>query len=395
MRSEAVTSIGSRPQVAIIGGGVMGLGIGWRLASAGCAVDVFERGTAGHGASWAAAGMLAAGVEAEPGEIPLLALNRTSLRRWPDFAGELQAASGIDVELRTEGTLALALSGDDLRQLRFTYEFQRSLGIALEWLTAAEARRREPHLAPGLTAAVLSAGDYQVNNRRLGEALAVALRNAGGRLHENASVLSVETAGGRVSGVRLADRGHAADVVVLAAGAWSREIAGIPPEALPPVRPVKGQLLALRMEKAAPLVRHVIWAPGVYLVPRSNGRLILGATVEERGFDETLTAGATLTLLEAAWRALPAIDELAIDEMWAGFRPGSPDDAPILGPCAVEGLVLATGHHRNGILLTPVTADEVSRCILDGKASATIAPFSIARFSEHMRQPDDHRAAQR
>ena len=395
MRSEAATSIGSRPRVAVIGGGVIGLGIGWRLASAGCAVDVFERGTAGHGASWAAAGMLAEGVEAEPGEIPLLALNRTSLRRWPDFAAELQAASGIDVELRMEGTLALALSGDDLRQLRFTYEFQRSLGIALEWLTAAEARRREPHLAPGLTAAVLSAGDYQVNNRRLGEALAVALRNAGGRLHENASVLSVEAAGGRVSGVRLAEREHAADVVVLAAGAWSREIAGIPPEALPPVRPVKGQLLALRMEKAAPLVRHVIWAPGVYLVPRSNGRLILGTTVEERGFDETLTAGATLTLLEAAWRALPAIDELAIDEMWAGFRPGSPDDAPILGPCAVEGLVLATGHHRNGILLTPVTADEVSRCILDGKASATITPFSIARFSEHMRQSDDHRAAQR
>lgn len=395
MRSEAFTSIGSRPRVAIIGGGVMGLGIGWRLASAGCAVDVFERSAAGHGASWAAAGMLAAGVEAEPGEIPLLALNRTSLRRWPDFAAELQAASGIDVELRTEGTLALALSGDDLRQLRFTYEFQRSLGIALEWLTAAEARRREPHLAPGLAAAVLSAGDYQVNNRRLGEALAVAFRNAGGQLHENATVQALETEGGRVSGVRLAERSHGADVVVLAAGAWSREIAGIPAEAMPPVRPVKGQLLALRMDAAAPLIRHVVWAPGVYLVPRRDGRLILGATVEERGFDETLTAGATLTLLEAAWRALPAIDELPIDEMWAGFRPGSPDDAPILGRCAVEGLVLATGHHRNGILLTPVTSDEISRCILTGEASATIAPFSLTRFTEHTRQSHDHRAAQR
>jgi glycine oxidase len=386
MQREAFTATGSRPRVAIIGGGVMGLSIGWRLASAGCAVDVFERGTAGRGASWAAAGMLAAGVEAEPSEIPLLALNRTSLRRWPDFAIELHAASGIDVELRTEGTLALAFSADDLRQLRFTYEFQRSLGIRLEWLTLAEARRREPYLAPGLSAAVLSAGDYQVNNRRLAEALAVAVANAGGRLHENTPVAALETEGGRVSGVRLADSSHGADVVVLAAGAWSREIAGIPPEAMPPVRPVKGQLLALRMDAAAPLLRHVIWAPGVYLVPRQDGRLILGGTVEERGFDGTLTAGATLTLLEAAWRALPGIDELAIDEMWAGFRPGSPDDAPILGPSAVEGLVLATGHHRNGILLTPVTADEVSRCILTGEASDTIRPFSIGRFSEHLRE---------
>ena len=396
MQSEAASiAPGSRPRVAIIGGGAMGLGIGWRLAAAGCAVDLFERDTAGHGASWAAAGMLAAGIEAEPGEIPLLALNRESQRRWPGFAAELLEASGIDVELRTEGTLELALTGDDLRQLRFSYEFQRGLGIALDWLTPAAARQREPHLGASLAGAVLSAGDHQVNNRRLVEALAVAFLRAGGRLHENAAVTSVEATGGRVSGVRLAGRRHAADVVVLAAGAWAREIAGIPSEALPPVRPIKGQLIALRMAAAAPLVSHVIWAPGVYLVPRRDGRLILGATVEERGFDQSLTAGGALSLLEAAWRALPAIDELPIDEMWVGFRPGSPDDAPVLGPSPVEGLMLATGHHRNGILLTPVTADEVSRAILTGAASAAIRPFSITRFQAHARQSHDHRTAQR
>jgi len=396
VQSEALSiAHGSRPRVAIIGGGAMGLGIGWRLAAAGSAVDVFERGAAGHGASWAATGMLAAGIETEPGEIPLLALNRDSLRRWPGFAAELRDASGIDVELRTEGTLELALTGDDLRQLRFSYEFQRGLGIELEWLTPAAARRLEPHLGASLAGAVLSAGDHQVNNRRLVEALAVAFARAGGRLHENAPVTAVETVDGRVRGVRLAGLSHAADVVVLAAGAWSREIAGIPPEALPPVRPVKGQLLALRMARTAPLVSHVIWAPGVYLVPRRDSRLILGATVEERGFDASLTAGGALSLLEAAWRALPAIDELPIDEMWVGFRPGSPDDAPVLGPSPVEGLVLATGHHRNGILLTPVTADEVSRSILAGQASAILRPFSITRFHTQTRHTHDHRAAQR
>ena len=397
--SSAASSISihreSRPRIAVIGGGVIGLGIGWRLAAAGCAVDLFERGAAGHAASWAAAGMLAAGVETEPGEIPLLALTRESQRRWPAFAEELRDASGIDVELRTEGTLELALTGDDLRQLRFSYEFQRSLGIALEWLTPAKARRREPHLGASLAGAVLSPGDHQVNNRRLVEALAAAFARAGGRLHENEAVTAVEITGARAGGVRLSDRIHAADVVVLAAGAWSREISGIPPEARPPVRPVKGQLLALRMDRASPLVAHVIWAPGVYLVPRLDGRLILGATVEERGFDPSLTAGGALSLLEAAWRALPAIDELPIDEMWVGFRPGSPDDAPVLGPSPVEGLVLATGHHRNGILLTPVTADEVSRSILDGGPSATIRPFSITRFNKQARQSHDHRAAQR
>src|SRR5262249_2924860 len=165
---------------------------------------------------------------------------------------------------------------------------------------------------------------------------------------------------GRAVGLVVSGERHSADVVVLAAGAWSRAIAGLPEQALPPIRPIKGQMLALRMNPAAPLLRHVVWTSRVYLVPRRDGRLIVGGTVEERGFDTSLTAGGILALLEGAWRAIPTVEELAIDEMWVGFRPGSRDDAPVLGPTPIEGLVLATGHHRNGILLMPATAAAVS-----------------------------------
>jgi glycine oxidase len=167
---------------------------------------------------------------------------------------------------------------------------------------------------------------------------------------------------------------------VLAAGAWSRAIEGLATEFRPPVRPIKGQMLALRMDPAAPLLTHVVWAPGAYLVPRLDGRLLVGATVEEKGYDTSLTAGGILTLLEAAWRVVPAVEELPIDEMWVGHRPGSRDDAPILGTGLIDGLIYATGHHRNGILLTPITADVIAQLVLDGAADPAIRPFSIERF---------------
>ncbi len=374
-------SSGARPRVAIIGAGVCGLGIGWRLAQAGCEVAAYDKGAAGHGATWAAAGMLAGGVETEPGEEALLPLAQLSQRMWPDFARELRAASGIDVEYRDEGTLVVALTRDDLEQLRFTYEFQTSLGIELEWLSGAEARAREPHLKPGLTGAVYSAGDHQVENRKLSLALEAAFQRAGGQLHENTEVTAIDVEAGRARGLWLGEHHVAADVVVLAAGAWSRDIEGLPEAARPPVRPLKGQALALRMDPAAPLIRHVVWVPKGYLVPRNDGRLLVGATVEERGFDESLTAGGVFALLETAWRALPAVEELAIDELWVGFRPGSRDDAPILGATPVEGLVLATGHHRNGILLAPVTAEAVACLVLTGKPLAGTERFGIERFA--------------
>jgi glycine oxidase len=370
-----------RPRVAIVGGGIIGMAIGWRLATAGCSVDVFERGKAGGGATWAAAGMLAAGVETEPGEQRLLPLTLASQRLWPDFAAALEQASGLAVELRDEGTLVVALTRDDVEALRTSCAFQRGLGIGLDWLTGAAAREREPFLNPRTAAAVYCRTDHQVDNRKVGLALPVALRKAGGRLHEGVSVDAVDCAAGRVTGLVAEGRRVEADIVVVAAGAWSRDLPGLPAAAVPPVRPVKGQMLALRMDPAQPLLRHVVWAPKCYLVPRRDGRLIVGATTEERGWDEQLTAGGVLALLEAAWRAVPGVEELPLDEMWVGFRPGSRDDAPILGTVAgVDGLVLATGHHRNGILLAPVTADAIARLVLDGTADPLIQPFGLARF---------------
>jgi glycine oxidase len=344
-------------------------------------VTVYDRAEAGHGASWAAAGMLAAAVEMEPGEEELLTLTLESQRMWPGFAGELEAASRISVGYRDEGTIVVALTRDDAEQLRFTYDFQKGLGLELEWVSGAEARRREPHLRPGIPGAVLSPRDHQVENRQLVRALAQAARGAGAVLHEHHPVREVEIAGGHARAVVTDDGRDPADVVVLAAGAWSREIAGIPAAHLPPVRPIKGQMLALRMDPAAPLLRHVIWLPRGYLVPRQDGRLVIGGTVEERGFDNTLTAGGLLALIEGAWRAVPAIEELAIAETWVGFRPGSRDDAPMLGPSGIEGLVVATGHHRNGILLTPLTAAAISAYVLTGCLPEAVRPFTPERFS--------------
>jgi glycine oxidase len=357
----------------------MGLAIGWRLAAAGCRVTLFERDEPGSGASWAAAGMLAAGIEAEPGELDLLALNRRSQELWPAFAAELERETGTSVGLRQEGTIVVALTRDDAAQLRFHHDFQRQHGVELEWLTVADARRREPHLHPNLAAAVFCAADHQVDNRLLVRALERAFVAAGGTLRTHAPVEALEHDESGVKGVRVAGSRHEADVVVLAAGAWSGQIGGLPVPL--PVRPVKGQMLALRMDPVTPLLRHVVWAPRAYLVPRRDGRLIIGATTEERGFDPSLTAGGILALLEGAWRVVPGIEDLPIDEMWVGFRPGSRDDAPVLGPCDIPGLVLATGHHRNGILLTPVTAQAVARYVLDGEVDPVIRPFALARFS--------------
>ena len=373
--------LSTAPAVAIIGAGVIGLSIAWRLAQRGAAVTVFDQGAAGAGASHAAAGMLAICAEAEPGEETLVALGRASQALWPDFAREVEEAAGQTVDLRTEGTLLLALTADDQARLQHRLVFQNSLGLPIEWISGGEARRREPHLAPGIAGAVLSPEDHQVDNRKLVTALRVAAERAGVTICEHCSVQRIVISGGRATGVALADGTQvAADAVVLAAGAWSRRIEGLPADARPPVRPVKGQMLALRMDPSAPLITHVLWAPGAYLAPRYDGRLIVGATVEERGFDATLTAGGVLALLEATWRALPAVEELPIDEMWVGHRPGSRDDAPILGPSAVEGLVYATGHYRNGILLTPVTADAIARLVLDCAVDPAIAPFGIERF---------------
>ncbi len=371
----------SRLSVAILGAGCVGLSIAWRLAAAGCSVDVFDPGEAGRGATHAAGGMLAACVETEPGEESLLPLTRASQALWPAFARELEEASGVSVDRRTEGTMVIALNADDAAKVRFLHGFQRDLGLPVEWLSGAEVRRREPYLQPGVAGALFCREDHQVDNRKLATALLRAARAAGVRVHERCDTPSLVVAGGRAAGVRVGDVTVSADRVVLAAGAWSGGVAGVPAVAKPPVRPVKGQMICLRMDPRLPLLNHVVWTPGTYLIPRLDGRLLIGATTEERGFDDRLTAGGQFALLEGAWRALPGIAELPIEESWAGFRPGSRDDAPILGETAVPGLIHATGHHRNGVLLTPVTADGIARLILTGETDPVMRPFALDRFA--------------
>ena len=377
----SLNSYRSARTIAIVGGGVIGLSIGWRLAAAGREVAIFERGAAGRGASWAAAGMLAAGSEVEPGESALFELLKLSQTLWPSFAAELAEASGIDVELRTEGTISVAFSQDELARLRQTHALQQRLGVESCWLSRIEALEREPGLNPRVAGALLVPGDHQVENRILAGALKLAFTNAGGVLHENLGDVAVRTDCASAIGVSAGGIDYPADMVIAAAGAWTPDLAGLPPGASPPVRPVKGQMLALGMDPAAPILSHVLWTQKAYLVPRRDGRLLIGATTEERGFDTTLTAGGMLSLLESAWRALPGIEELPIIESWVGFRPGSRDDAPILGGTDTEGLILATGHHRNGILLTPVTAHAIARLVLTGETDPAIAPFGLARFA--------------
>lgn len=376
------SSTGRAERIVIVGAGINGLAIGWLLARAGREVVVVDRGEAGKGATWAAAGMLAPHVEAEPGEERLLPLLRAGRDLWAGFAQELEAATGQAVGYRTDGTLVVARDADELRHLRFLYDFQKGLGLPLEWLSGYAARQREPHLAPGLAGAVLSPDDHQVDNRAVAVALKTAFLAAGGTLREHTPVDRVLVEDGAAIGIVCGNETVGAATVVVAAGAWSRNLGGLEPAVRPPVRPLKGQLVAVQMDPRAPLLEHVVWGrDGYYMVPRRDGRLIIGATVEEMGFDDRLTAGGQLELLRFAWELLPGIYDLPIAEAWVGFRPTSRDDAPILGPTAMPGLVMATGHHRNGILLAPITARAITRLILEGDLPKVVRPFTLARFT--------------
>lgn len=370
--------------VGIVGGGIAGLAVGWRLAQAGLAVTLFERGRPGEGASHAAAGMLAGGVEIEPGEEGLYPFSKSAQALWPDFLDELARAAGVERETfgyRDEGTLVVARTADDLRRLEQRARLQSRLGVALERLDSAGLRALEPALSADLQAGYLSRADHQMENRALAPALAAAFRAAGGTVRERTTVERLLVEQGRVAGLLLAGGERVeCDAVVLAAGAWSRGLPGLPSDCRPPVRPVKGQMLALRQDPAAPLLSHVLWGPGVYLVPRHDGRLLIGATVEERGFDTAVTAGGLLSLLDAAWRLLPGIEELPLVESWAGLRPTSRDDQPILGPTPLPGLHLACGQHRNGVLLLPALAEAVAASVRGEPLPAEAAPFTLARF---------------
>jgi glycine oxidase len=343
--------VSQRVDVAVVGGGIVGLAIAWRARARGLTVAVLDRGDLGGGTSHVAGGMLAPVAEADPQERELLALGLDSLGRWPDFAAELEAASGVPVGLRTCGTLLVARDADEAAALERERALRGALGVPVERLLPSAARRLEPALAPAVRLALDLPADHAVDPRAVVAALAEACRAAGVELRPGTPVGD--------------PRGLDAERVVLATGAWAGG----------PVRPVKGQALLLRGELG---LERVLRYEGGYLIPRGDGRVYLGATMEELGFDVRVTAGGVYELLRDAAEVVPGVLELEVLETFAGLRPGTPDNAPLLGPDPEDPrLVWAAGHHRNGVLLAPVTADLVA-AELAGEAPAL--PFAPGRF---------------
>ncbi|MFD7712419.1 glycine oxidase ThiO [Streptomyces sp. NPDC059786] len=372
--------------VLVVGGGIIGLVTAWRAAQHGFATAVVDP-EPGGGAAQVAAGMLAAVTELHHGEQTLLGLNLASAERYPDFAAELTGATGLDLGYRRSGTLAVALDADDRAHMRELHALQRRSGLDSEWLSGRECRRLEPMLAPGVRGGLRVDGDHQIDPRRLAAALVTACERAGVVLHRTwAQRLTVLR--DRAAGVVTADgTALAAGRVVLAAGSLSGRLAGVPDDVVPPVRPVKGQVLRLTVPKRyAPFlsrtVRAVVRGSQVYLVPRESGELVVGATSEELGWDTTVTAGGVYELLRDAHELVPGITELPLTETRAGLRPGSPDNAPLLGPTVLDGLLLATGHYRNGVLLTPVTGDAMAHVLTTGELPDVARPFSPGRFGQ-------------
>ncbi|MEV5911909.1 glycine oxidase ThiO [Streptomyces sp. WAC 01325] len=371
--------------VLVIGGGIIGLVTAWRAAQRGFATAVVDPAPGG-GAAQVAAGMLAAVTELHYGEQTLLGLNLASARRYPDFAAELTDVTGHDLGYRRCGTLAVALDADDRAHLRELHALQRQSGLDSEWLSGRECRRLEPMLAPGVRGGLRVDGDHQIDPRRLTGALLAACERAGVVFHR-AWAERVDVVRDRATGVTTTDgTALTADQVVLAAGSLSGRLAGVPDAVLPPVRPVKGQVLRLTVpQRYAPFlsrtVRAVVRGSQVYLVPRENGELVVGATSEELGWDTTVTAGGVYELLRDAHELVPGITELPLTETRAGLRPGSPDNAPLLGPTELAGLSLATGHYRNGVLLTPVTGDAMAHVLATGELPEEARAFTPRRFS--------------
>jgi glycine oxidase len=368
--------------VIVIGGGVIGLAVAWRLAQHGAGVVLLERGEPGRGTSHVAAGMLAPVSEAQPREEPLLRLGIASARAYPGFAAALREASGLDPGYLRCGTLIAARDRDEAEALERELQIRTRFGLGVTRLTPTEARRLEPALAPTIRGALEVSDDHAIDPRLLTASLAGAVRRAGVQVRTGVAVGEIELgADDSFSAVRCSDGERlGGDAVVVAAGAWSADLSGLPPDALVPLRPVKGQVMRLRDPNGAGLMTRALRLPAAYLVPRGDGRYVLGATVEERGFDTTVTAGALFELLRDAVELVPGISELVIDELSAGIRPGTPDNAPIIGPGAVPGLYWATGHYRHGILLAPVTAELVAAAVLEGEVSSLGEPFSPGRF---------------
>lgn len=364
----------------IVGGGIIGLSIAWRAGQLGLSVLVLDRSDPPDAASTVAAGMLAPVTETTFGEDALLQLNLESATRWKGFAEELSFAAGINLADHQHGILHTALDRDQSEALSRLYEYQRELGLEVEWLSSMACRRLEPSLHPSTRSGILARGDWAVDPRAVLEALRKVLAASGTAVRYGIEVAGV-AGGARPSVVLAGGEVLQTDAVVVAAGAWSGRIPGVPADVARAIRPVKGQILRLKPPAGLPApITHVVRSEDVYLVPRPGGEVVVGATSEEKGFHTAPTAGGVFELLRAADELVPGIREMELDEIRAGLRPATPDNAPLLG-LVEPGIAMATGHYRNGVLLAPVTADGIAELLAKGDLPAELAAFDPRRFA--------------
>jgi glycine oxidase len=372
--------------VVIVGGGVIGLTIARALARRGVRdLILIERGRPGAEASSAAGGILAPQVEADEAD-EFFRLACASRDMYEDFAADLQAETGVDVELDTNGTLYLVFTQEEESELRHRYEWQKDAGLSVEWLVAGDARRLEPCISAKVRCAIRFPKDVQVENRRLVEALAIANEKLGVRLVTDCEVYAIRIEREKVRAVETSLGLVNASTVVLAAGAWTSFIKS-PDIALPQVKlePVRGQMLCFKTPR--PIAHHVIYNSCGYLVPRRDGRVLAGSTTEHVGFDRKVTSEGVSAISSMALEIAPALEHVPLIASWAGFRPRADDDLPVIGPCeGIHGLFYATGHYRNGILLAPITGELIAEAVISGTTSPLLATFSPNRFASDLRR---------
>jgi glycine oxidase len=368
-------------EVVIAGGGLIGGAIALELALAGIRVAILDRGEPGMEASWAGAGILSPAPES-PATIPLVPLGKASMALYPDFVARVEEISGQDVGFRAKGTLEALFSRDTARELSTHVALQHGWGLKAEAISAEDARELEPALSPELEAAVLRPDEASVDNRALTRAVLEAARKSGVEIFAHREVQGVWRERERCTGLLLKDDKISAKWTIVAAGCFSASIGGVATYA--PVRPAKGQMVSLRGERTK--IERVLWSDKIYLVPRNDGRILAGASVEYVGFDKEITAGALERLLSGAIELAPELANARVEENWAGLRPDSPDHLPILGPTDIEGLLVATGHFRSGILLTPITARLIREWVTEQRVSVDWDRFAPLRFMEARKQ---------
>jgi glycine oxidase len=364
-------------EAVIAGGGLIGGAIALELALAGVHVAVFDQGEPGHEASWAGAGILSPAPES-PATIPLVPLGKASMALYPEFVARVEEISGQNVGYRAKGALEALFSRDAARELSTHVALQHGWGLKAEAISAEDARELEPGLSPEVEAAVLRPDEASVDNRALTRAVLEAARKSGAEIFAHRKVYGICREKGRCVGLQLENENVSAKSTIIAAGSFSANIAGV--NVYAPVRPAKGQMVSLRAERLK--IERVLWSEKIYLVPRNDGRILAGATVEYVGFDKKVTAGGLRKILDAAIELATDLAHAQIEETWAGLRPDSPDHLPILGPAEIDGLLIATGHFRSGILLTPITARLIREWITEQSVSVDWERFSPLRFVE-------------